>query len=200
MAPDSNFHSKLVGWFKILLPLAALALLSTLFLFARSPAEEPAISFAELDKLAQEQRITAPRFSGVSDDGAVIAITAATAKPEPNESLTITGPTLSLAAPDGTQLTVKAGFGTINTANQTAELGGLARLETSSGYVMETEGLTADLTTGEITSTGPLEIQAPYGDVKAGKVTILAASDGTGQRMDFTGGVKLLYDPTSRSE
>ncbi len=200
MVQDLTFHSRLVGWFKIILPLCALALLSTLFLFARSPAEAPAIPFAELDKLAQEQQITAPRFSGVADDGSIIAITAAAAKPEAADRLTIDAPQLSLDAADGTRLTIQAGFGMVDGPAQRAEMGGLARLETSSGYRMETEGLTANLATGEITSHGPLEIQAPYGEVMAGQVTILSSPDGTGQRMDFTKGVKLVYDPATRRE
>lgn len=200
MKPASNLHSRLVGWSKVLLPLAALALLSTLFLFARASDEVPAIPFAELDRLAKEQRITAPRFSGVTNDGSVIAITATAAKPLADDALIIENPRLSLDASDGTHLTIQAGSGSVNGVARTAELSGLARLETSSGYLMETQGLTADLATGQITSRGPLEIQAPYGQIKAGQVTIVASEDGTGQRMDFTNGVKLLYDPATRSE
>ncbi len=200
MTTNSNIHSRLVGWFKILLPLSALALLSTLFLFARAPGEIPAIPFAEIDRLAQEQRISAPRFSGVADDGSTIAITALAAKPESTEKLTIEAPRLSLDAVDGTSLTVQAGFGSVDSAAQMAELRSLARLETSSGYLMETQGLRVNLASGEITSTGPLEIQAPYGEVTAGQVNILTTPDGTGQRMDFTKGVKLVYNPASRNE
>uniref|UniRef100_A0AAN0MF35 Uncharacterized protein n=1 Tax=Yoonia rhodophyticola TaxID=3137370 RepID=A0AAN0MF35_9RHOB len=54
----------------------ALGLLSTLFLLARAPAEPPDISFAEIEAMARDQRITAPRFSGVTDDGSVISIAA----------------------------------------------------------------------------------------------------------------------------
>ncbi len=200
MTENTGMRSRVIGWLKILLPLAALALLSTLFLFAQDPGETPAIPFAELDRLAREQRITAPRFSGVADDGSVIAITAQSAKPEADDGLTILAPQLSLNAPDGTRLTIKAGSGSLDSLTQTAELAGLARLETSSGYLMETQALTADLTTGQITSAGPLEIQAPYGSITAGLVTILASTDGTGQRMDFTNGVRLLYDPKGQRE
>lgn len=200
MATDRNLYSAFIGWAKIVLPLSALALLSTLFLFARQSGEQPAIPVAELDKIAREQQISAPRFSGVANDGSVIAITATTAKPEGQNDLTIVGPLLSLNASDGTRLTIRAGRGALDNTKRQATLDGLAQLETSSGYMMETKGLVADLATGVVTSLGPLEIQAPYGRLTAGSVTIATARDGTGQRMDFTDGVKLLYTPSKSSE
>ena len=60
MAAATNFHSAIVGWLKILLPLAALMLLSTLFLFARSTAPSDDIPFADIDAAAAEQRVSAP--------------------------------------------------------------------------------------------------------------------------------------------
>lgn len=196
MLSDGNVHSTVVGWLKILLPMGALALLSTMFLFARQTGEAPAIPFAELDEMAREQLISAPRFSGVADDGSVIQITAQDAKPDGPDlnNLTINRPRLSLDAADGTSLEIFAGAGVIDNAEQTARLDGLARLETSSGFTMETAGLVADLQTGEVRSLGRLEVQAPFGSVTAGAVSILVTNDSLGQQMRFTDGVKLVYD------
>ena len=60
---------------------------------------------------------------------------------------------------------------------------------------METNGLTAELDTGLVTSDGLLEIRAPFGELTAGKVTFLIASEDRGQQMLFTNGVRLLYNP-----
>lgn len=197
MAAATNFHSQLVGWLKILLPLAALMLLSTLFLFARNTGTPTEIPFAEIDAAAAEQRIAAPRFSGLTNTGDTLAISAEAARPDANggTEVTIDKPRLSLDATDGTTLRISAGTGLVDTAAKTAHLGGLARLETSSGYVMETAGLQADLTTGTVTSDGALEVQAPFGQLNAGQVTIQTGSDGTGQQMNFTKGVNLVYTP-----
>lgn len=199
MSTDSNVHSTVVGWLKILLPLGALALLSTMFLFARQSGDAPTIPFAEIDQMARDQLITAPRFSGVADDGSVVEITALNAKPDGADlnSLTINKPRLTLNAADGTSLSIVAGAGVIDNTGQEARLDGLARLETSSGYKMETAGLVANLKSGEVTSQGRLAVQAPFGSVTAGQVSILVTDDGMGQQMRFTGGVKLVYDPTS---
>ena len=198
MAADIDRHTRLVGLLKILLPLAALGLLSTLFLFARRADVPSTIPFSELDRMAREQQIAEPSFSGVTTDGSVISITAAAAKPGTEGDMTIDAPRLTLDATDGTRLSITAGAGALNTNDQTALLTGLARVETSSGYVMETSGMTADLASGEVNSIGPLAIRAPYGSLTAGAVTITAPPDGTGQRMDFTQGVKLVYTPRPR--
>ena len=199
MVAANNFHSQLVGWLKILLPLAALVLLSTLFLFARGTGTPPTIPFADIDTAATEQRIKAPRFSGLTSTGDTLQISAESARPDATggAQVDIDRPSLSLDATDGTRLRVTAGSGRVDTAGQMAQLSGLARLETSSGYVMETRGLTADLTTGTVTSDGPLEVQAPFGQLQAGQVTFQAGAGDTGQQMNFTKGVKLVYTPST---
>lgn len=199
MAAATNFHSQLVGWLKILLPLAALMLLSTLFLFARDPGNPTEIPFADIDAAAAEQRIAAPRFSGLTSTGDTLQISAEAARPdaEGGPQVTVDRPRLSLDATDGTTLRVTAGSGMFDTKAQTAQLSGLARLETSSGYVLETKGLQADLATGTITSDGALEVQAPFGQLQAGQVTFQAGTGDSGQQMNFTGGVKLVYTPST---
>ena len=197
MDTDSNFHTWFVGWVKIILPMVALALLSTLFLFARSPSDAPDVPIAQLEDLAREQQITDPQFSSVTDDGSVIAVAAKNAKPDgtvPN-TLLVEDLAIDMDSADGTTLKITSGMSIINSSAQTARLNGLSRLTTSSGYTMETVGISADLRTGEIVSDGPLEVRAPFGELSAGKVQITVSSDGDGQQMLFTQGVRLLYTP-----
>lgn len=198
MAIPDNLHTLLVGWAKIILPMGALALLSTLFLFARSTNDTGDIPFAEIAVLAAEQRITAPKFSGVTDDGSVIAITARNATPDPTnaQALTVESLTLALNAPDGSTLNITSGTSRIDGAAKSAKLEGLARLTTSTGYTMETVGITADLATGVISSDGVLEIQAPFGELTAGRLEVIVGVNGTGRQMLFTDGVRLLYTPS----
>lgn len=197
MATYSNFHTWLIGWVKIILPMLALALLSTLFLFARSPSDTPDIPIAQIEELAREQKITAPRYSSVADDGSVIAVVAKNAKPDAAlpDTLLVEDLVIDVDAPDGTTMHITSGMSILNGAANTARLNGLSRVTTSNGYIMETVGLSADLGTGEIVSDGPLEVRAPFGELSAGKVRIAVSSDGTGQQMVFTQGVRLLYQP-----
>jgi len=197
MATYNNFHTWLVGWVKIILPLIAIALLSTLFLFARNSNDAPDIPIAQIEELAREQQITAPQFSSVTNDGSVVAVSARNAKPdaENRNTLLVADLVIDVDSADGTKMNVTSGMSILNSSDQTARLNGLSRVTTSNGYTMETVGITADLKTGEIVSDGALEVQAPFGDLSAGKVQITISKDGTGQQMLFTQGVRLLYTP-----
>jgi lipopolysaccharide export system protein LptC len=197
LAQSDHLYSQLVGWAKIILPLCALALLSTLFLFARSTTEPNKVTIEDVEAIAREQRVSAPEFSGVTDDGAVIVISAASARPDASrpDTVGITDLRMRMDNADGSSVEVTATDGEIDGRARIARFLGLARLSTSNGYQMETNGLVAELETGRITSNGLLEIRAPFGDLTAGRVTFQAAIDGNTQEILFTDGVRLLYTP-----
>lgn len=197
MARDQNFYSQLVGGLKIILPLSALALLSTIFLVARGSNSGEAIPYAELAEMARDQGMSNPNLAGVTNDGSAVTITAAELRPEPgrDDFFTILAPRLIIDATDGSRIEVSAGQGEIDTGAKRLSMTDLVRLSTSSGYAMETVGITADVATGQIASLGPLEVLAPFGTLTAAQFTAAASEDGTGQQMVFNGGVHLLYQP-----
>ena len=197
MQPADNLYSQVVGWAKILLPLCAIGLLSTLFLLARSTTEPNEIVLEQVEAIAREQRLSAPEFSGLTDDGAVIVISASTARPDTTrpDTISIDDVRLRMDNADGSNVEITATMGEIDGRAGIVSLLGLARLVTSSGYEMETNGLIADLDTGLVTTDGLLEIHAPFGQLTAGKVTFQMASEGISQEMLFTDGVRLLYTP-----
>jgi len=197
VAVADNLYSQVIGWAKIILPLCALALLSTLFLFARAPTEPTDITLAEVESIAREQRISSPEFSGVTDNGAIINISAKSARPDTvrPDTVSIDDMLMRMDNTDGSQVEVTATLGEIDGRAQIARFLGLARMVTSQGYQMETNGLIAELKTGLITSDGVLEARAPFGQLTAGKVRIQMASEGLSQHMLFTEGVHLLYMP-----
>jgi lipopolysaccharide export system protein LptC len=197
MAGRDDFYSQLIGWLKVLLPLTALALLSTLFLFARGSNSVQTIPYAELAEMAREPSMSNPNLAGVTSDGSAVSITAAELRPKPDapEAFEIIAPTLVLVATDGSRTEISAGSGEIDGPNKHMTMSGLVRLSTSSGYMMETAGIEADLASGRISSLGPLEVQAPFGTLTAGQVVVMTSPDGLGQQMVFNGGVRLLYLP-----
>jgi lipopolysaccharide export system protein LptC len=147
--------------------------------------------------MARDQRISAPRFSGVTEDGAVIAISAQSAKPvigQP-ETFSIDRVVARMDNPDGSSVDITATNGEVNGLANKARFYGLARMETSGGYQMETNALTAELDTGIITSDGLIEIHAPFGELTAGKVTVQVTAEEVGQQILFTQGVRLIYRP-----
>ena len=197
MGGRDNIYSQIVTLAKITLPIGAIGLLSTLFLFARTPPEPSQIDLTAVAEIAREQRLSAPRFSSVTDDGAVLTISARAARPSVTDPSVVTTDDMRLRMenPDGTSIEVTTTNGELNGSAKIARFLGLARVETSTGYAMETNGITAALDTGVIASDGHLEIHAPFGTLTAGKVTFQMARDGAGQQMLFTNGVKLIYTP-----
>ena len=194
---DDNSYSQFVGWMKIILPLAALGLLSTVFLFARAPDSGSDIPYADVDveTLAEEQRINAPNYSRVADDGATIKISATSANADPNNDQTIEA--IKVAAQiitvEGETIDILASQGTVDSQAQTARLSGLARIITSTGYEMETNGVDADLESGLFETTGPVEARAPFGTLSAGRLVIEPATADTNTQVVFKDGVKLIY-------
>ena len=202
MTGADNLHSWLVGWTKIILPLCALGLLSTLFLFSREAGEPSEVALAQVEAIASEQRVSAPEFSGVTDDGAIIVIAAKTAWPDGirPDTVGIDDVRMRMDNTDGSIVTVRATRGELDGRARIARFLGLARINTSTGFEMETIGLTAELKTGLVTSDGLLEIRAPYGTLTAGKVTFQASTETAGPQMLFTNGERLLYKPHTATD
>jgi lipopolysaccharide export system protein LptC len=202
MAGGDHLYSLWVGRAKIILPLAALALLSTLFLFARNPANNTDIPLAQVVELARDQQLSAPEFSGLTDSGAVLRITARSARPVAGrpDTAAIDDLRIRMENPGGGRLDASGVTGEIDGRDRVMRMGGLVRLETSTGYVMETGGMTLSLDDGTAISDGFLEIRAPMGRLTAGQVTFRAEDDNTGHQMLFTDGVRLIYSPEDPSD
>lgn len=196
MTPKDNFYSLFVGWAKIILPMAGIALLSTLFLLARG-ADQSSLPLAELEEMARSARLTGPTFSGVTDDGTIFTVSAGVAAPNPDDTriVEIDKIRLLLSDPLGASVEITAARATYDgTTNQIA-LAGLTRLVSSVGYSLETRGIIADIASGTVTTEGALEARAPFGEIAAGRLTILRDAAAGGQQMVFQNGVRLVYQP-----
>jgi lipopolysaccharide export system protein LptC len=199
MAASGDRHSRLVFWLKITLPLVALAMLSTMFLVARTVVTEGTIPFSNVDVqgLANDQRLTLPEYSAVTSDGASLTIRAATARPGGEETAataetvtaiysTTRGPTVTLTAPEAR----------MSATTQSLMLGGNVRVVTSTGYDMSASRITAQLGRKAFTAEGPVIARAPFGRIEAGSAAYGSAK--VGQPPDvlvFNQGVRLVYNP-----
>lgn len=204
-------HTRLVGWAKIALPLAALALLSTLFLASRPPgiAEPPSGGGLDPEALAREPRIGAPDYAGVTPDGTAVTFTAEAARAGTLPQVTDGTPTIALAGgiaatlprarfdlPDGQSLWLRAEAGRLDRAAGQAELAGAVQVEGSQGWSLSTGRLTADLAAGLLAAPGPVAGSAPFGTIEAGSMQLQRQAGGD-HVLSFEGGVKLLYRPGS---
>lgn len=192
----ADSYSTYVAWAKTLLPLGALGLLSTVFLFARAPGMlEGDIPYADIEELAREQKINAPALSGVSDSGAIISVTAESARPDDpsGEVLTVERIRATIDSPGESLTELRAGGGRLDNGARMAWLNGLTRIVTSDGFEIETAGVMADLQTGRIETDGALEARAPFGELTAGRLVIDTPEGASDQRLVFNEGVRLVY-------
>lgn len=189
-------HSRFVARAKVILPIIALAILSTVFLFARSPNSSGPVPYADgtVEDLAREPRLSGPTYTGVTGSGARIEVSAGTVQPS-DAGATVTMLTGRIEEPDGTTISITAAFGEFDESESRIGFTQSARAETSTGYTVETSGFDADLTSGRVTSHGDVSVAAPEGHLTAGQVTFEPATEDQGARMLFTDGVKLVYVP-----
>lgn len=191
-------HSALVHGAKIALPLAALVLLSTLFLFSGKvdPTTAAIYSRVDVDTLAREQRLTAPEFSGMTEDGAALTVQAATAAPDPAGNGAVAGQIIAkLEEPTGVVTDLSAKSGRIDPAAGQISLSDGVAVQTSSGYRIATDRVDMATDRSSLTAPGTVRAEAPFGTIRAGQMQIDAPDSKAGSNLVFKGGVKLIYQP-----
>ncbi len=193
-----NLHSRLVGWLKIILPLAALAVLSTLFLFARKIDPSDAIPYAKVDvaERLREPKMTDASYSGVTADGSAINLRAAAAVPEADGNARATGLTAVLEAADGSTTTFGAETGQLDNAAGNIALAGGVRVETSVGYLVRTDTVRIALDRTLVEAPGKIVADGPPGRITADRMTLNSADPKSGRyQLVFNGDVTLIYRP-----
>ena len=200
MGGRDNAYSRLVYWLKILLPLAALAILSTMFLVAHTIDPSRAIPFAKVDvnALARDSRVTNPSYSGVTTDGSAVAVTAAVARPIPDQPGRAAATDLAarIDSPGGTSASMRSATGEIDTPANRVTFTGDVHLDTSTDYHIRTPHLTAALTETQVEATGGVTATGPMVTLTATSMTLAPdATDKTQYVLVFNGDVKLVYQP-----
>lgn len=197
--PGADFHSRMVGWLKVALPLAALALLSTLFLVADRIDPDAALPYAEVDveDLARDPRMLAPTYAGTTRDGAGITVSAAVARPAGETAPAGADQVVArIETPDGGVIDMTAATLLLTDETRTVMLAGGVTVRTGTGYTITTEGLTAQLDRTAVEGQGPVTVTSPMGRIDArGFALTQGADDASAYLLVFKGGVKLVYQP-----
>jgi len=195
-----NTYSRVVAWLKIILPLLALAILSTLFLVARTidPAKNIPYADVDIDELTREQRIGSPDYSGVTANGAAVRLKARQAKPDPDHANRIIGNDIdaSINLPDGRSFDITAPTLDLDTGEQIARLGGGVVITSPQKIEMRTEALEMALRTSRLTSQTESIAVTEFGTLTAGSFEMTGdGSPNKPYQMVFKDGVRLIYDP-----
>lgn len=204
MARADNTYSKVVAGMKVLLPLAALGLLSTLFLISNivDPSDSVPMSQIDLEQRARDLGATNPSFAGVTGQGDEIRFTADIVRPDPEtpERLTAERVAAQFRLQAGTRVDITADTADLERREMTAQLGGDVRMTTSTGYVIETDRLISRLDALYALSPGPITATGPLGDLTAGRMVLQNAPQTGAAELHFSAGVKLVYLPQAVEE
>lgn len=190
-------YSRLIAWLKILLPLAALALLSTLFLVSR---ESDAVATIPIltggaDPIQTEQ-LGRPFYAGLTNSGRGVTLTARQARFDGAQADDINADDVRAVfdTRDETQIVIEAPFGKTEDGTRVALRQGVT-LNSSSGYTIRSEGFDAELDRLKIESTAQVDADGPGITLTAGKLRVDEDNSTQSIRLLFTGGVKMIYLP-----
>ncbi|MBT9383904.1 hypothetical protein KM176_08550 [Pseudooceanicola sp. CBS1P-1] len=202
MALSERSYSRVVSLLKVALPLAAVALLSTVFLVSRGQVSDPQIPYSQVDlkDIASREGITRPSFAGATQSGDMIAITADEATPDGSRSFAASGLKAQLDLVGGSTVKMSAARGVIDQGQSLTRLEGGVAFSSSLGYTLTTEGLSTAMKSLDVESLGPVSGTAPAGTLTAGHMSLHKAKTGTDSYLLFTDGVELVYDPRTTRE
>lgn len=192
-------YTRTVAWLKIVLPLAALGLLSTLFLLGRAMSPESTIPFAdkEIQDRLRDQQITGPFFSGSTAEGDQLSFSAKTLKsPEGKVGVNrAEDVTVRIVTAGGQTYQLRADIAELDIADDLARMRGNVTITTSTGYRMNTDTLSSGVSEVILKAPGAITAQGPIGTLDAGAMTLASPQTDAGAQMLFTDGVKLVYVP-----
>ncbi len=191
-------YSRLVLWLKVSLPVAALAILSTLFFAAETLDPEAAIPFADVDveRILTEQGMSSPEFGGVTKNGVAISMTADTIAPGSDRGrMNASRLVATFDLPNGGHIDIASDAGFVNSVTKEATLQGDARLESSSGYVVTSDRFVASFEEARVTADSEVQVVGPAGEIMAGQMELTRSKDGDTYLLVFKSGVRLVYKP-----
>jgi len=190
-------YSAFVVWVKTLLPIVALGMLSTIFLFSGRVDVTQSLPYAKLNiaEIVREQRITKPYFSGVSNNGTEITVSAAYASSDTQNSniLNITDLSIILISEHEKAVRITAGLGVLDAAKQKAMASKDVYLTAMPDFWLKTNNLTVDLKQGIATADTLFQSITALGTIDAGNMVVKTIT--SDQQIIFTNGVRLIYYP-----
>lgn len=200
MARADNAWSRWVVLLKIILPLIALALLSSIFLLSRTIDPTASIPFTEVDveDRAREPRLTTPKFSGVTSDGSRVTLDATEMRPDLSKagSGTATDLRARMVTLTGETTDVVADRGKVDTQAGTYEMIGAVKAVLSTGYTIAAPKMAGLLDATSLDATGPVDATAPMGKITADAMQLRSDPAAPGNYLlVFNGRVRLVYEP-----
>jgi lipopolysaccharide export system protein LptC len=200
-------YSRIVAWMKVVLPLAAIAVISALYFASQKESDLTEIFTAEeLLTLGSGMRLENPRFVGVTEQGEPFAIRAEWALPDSAmpRFIDLERPEGEIETSAGRTIAVQSETGRMHREEKVLVLKGVVVMDTSDGYHVETDEVEIDLEANTAVGPGPVRGTGPSGEIEAGSFRADAAPENAegeagGGTIWFENGVRLVFIPSSGS-
>jgi lipopolysaccharide export system protein LptC len=194
--PQGATYSQIITFSKLVLPLAALLVLSLMFLFSGRPDPNQALPLAARNADGQlgQQGMTNPRFTMVTGSGRQLELIASSAEPVALDANQIfaTDVMARITRLMGARDQITADQALWNSQTTDTQLTGNIVATTPEGYRLDTEELSINAASGDIVAPQAVLITSDEIRLEAGQMAITGPSDH--QVVHFQGGVRLLYD------
>lgn len=194
-------YSRFVSYLKIGLPLIAILLLGTVFLVT-SPDDFAGSGLvftdADRDALGQGLQVNGATISGATRAGDTYVFKAEILVPDSLNANKLSAKSVSgsITTRGGITVELSADQASLDRSNKTFQVSGRAHLETSDGYVADTDGLIGDFTNGTLESMGLVTVDGPTGHIQAGSLLLTTTpSDSKNTTLHFDNGVRLIFKP-----
>ena len=198
-------YSRAIKWAKLIMPVIAVLLLASVFIFGKEDALRSGTISIDDDtiNLTTDQKITNPQFSGLTNLGDSFILKAFEAMPDSPtpEKIDLIGPSLEFDALQGVGFKISSKNGSVNFIKQSAELNGNVYIDMTNGYKAMSEKIQLNLKLGNLIAPSSVEASGPYGKIIAGSMELFKDFDNkTSQvsgNLNFSDGVTLIYLPST---
>jgi len=202
MSGRRNSYSRMVAWLKILLPLIALGVLGTVFLFNSKDSFEVGFTFsrADIETLEKGSFIKNPQINGITKKGEPFHLTADEIRPQGdnNNVVVITNLNAEFLFDTGEWAKITSDSALMDVVAQTVWFENGGQLATSDGNIAVVETLHLLIASGELQGSG-IVANGPLGRISAENFRI-ESREGENRVLWFENNVKMRYDLQNESE
>jgi len=197
---EARRHSRIVSWLKVILPVCALAVLSSYgFSVQRSiPVGNGKIELGPVSFSTEVLTMHNPRYEGYGKDGSRFLVTAKTAEQDIGQDgpIRLNAIEGSIVQPNKVETTLTATRGLFDTDSNELELLDSIEIKSSEGMVARLTRAKAFLKDAKIVSEEPVSVAMPTGTLNGRSMVLLQRS----REATFSGGVEARFKPNARAD
>ena len=192
---QSEGYTRFVGWMKIVLPVTALFIVSTVIVYSTLPSDDRpiALNIDEIKEVGEDLQMTQPKltFTDKKERDYLVVADTAIQSPGNQDVWDLKDIDADLTPQGGGWIKLTSTSGILNSANEILDLMGVVDVTSHDGYEFHAVTAKVDFGDGTVVSEDPVKGNGPGGAISADSFSMV---DG-GNRITFTGDVQLRVLP-----